>query len=56
MFLDLLSLDFVHMTRREAILFASCAFFSADGAGNNGITVKKLLCLAETSEKQTKEA
>lgn len=44
------------MTEKEAILLASCAFFNADDANNNGTTVKEVLCLAETYEKQTKEA
>lgn len=41
------------MTKREAILLASCAFFNADGGNNNGTTVKEVLCLAEIYEKQT---
>lgn len=43
------------MTKREAIFLASCAFIDADGDNKNGTTVKEVLCLAETYEKQTKK-
>lgn len=43
------------MTKREAILFASCAFVGADGGNKNDTAVKEVLCLAETYEKQIKE-